>query len=476
MPQQATSPATQQQQQQQQVPAPDDNSPAIPRNGDHPATTPTSPRSTSLPHSTTATTSDSHGAPKQIMFIRHAEDELFDQRTVAEKFSTWHSSRLRKQSAEEGATIDPCLTDRGIAELTTGVNEDERRELNPMGYGGIQGGLGQIVRNFDPEVVFSSPMSRGLQSAIVAFDWSKAPIVVHYGLKEIKAGDYTKGGTMPRGKPGSRCLPVSYLKEAVSRHPRSSGGTVDWSIMDHGLSGRDDWFDAHEPNATMRVKLSQFVNCLLKRPESRIAVITHGGALRTLLGISVDHSEFAIVNLRDLAPAPASVAAATTPERAAQASSTSQTKAPFRPHINVDFSQPGCNKVVAFDIAQLSPGSRCIEDENGHTDVEHKKVRRAFKDAYAQKRMRLAHNTDSTPAQTSIALACSACTNTAPGTSTNTNTTSNPSAAVSNSSRPRNFDASSSAAAPNSRSSSSSGSGGGGGGIKGSAGAGSVAK
>ena len=330
MPQQATSPATQQQQQQQQqVPAPDDNSPAIPRNGDHPATTPTSPRSTSLPHSTTATTSDSHGAPKQIMFIRHAEDELFDQRTVAEKFSTWHSSRLRKQSAEEGATIDPCLTDRGIAELTTGVNEDERRELNPMGYGGIQGGLGQIVRNFDPEVVFSSPMSRGLQSAIVAFDWSKAPIVVHYGLKEIKAGDYTKGGTMPRGKPGSRCLPVSYLKEAVSRHPRSSGGTVDWSIMDHGLSGRDDWFDAHEPNATMRVKLSQvglldgcfsvelpvsndggillvcdhmhvttpatfvnpyclqFVNCLLKRPESRIAVITHGGALRTLLGISV---------------------------------------------------------------------------------------------------------------------------------------------------------------------------------------------
>ena len=191
------------------------------------------------------------------MFIRHAEDELFDQRTVAEKFSTWHSSQLRKQSVEEGATIDPCLTDRGIAELTTGVNEVERHELNPMGYGGIQGGLGRIVRDFNPEVIFSSPMSRGLQSAIVAFDWSKAPIVVHYGLKEIKAGDYTKGGTKPRGKPGSRCLPVSYLKEAVSRHPRSSGGTVDWSIMDSCLSGRDDWFDAHEPNATMRAKLSE---------------------------------------------------------------------------------------------------------------------------------------------------------------------------------------------------------------------------
>jgi len=195
---------------------------------------------------------------KKIMFIRHAEDEVHGVRACATKFRKWHNDRVKSAGEAEGAVVDPCLTDRGIAALTTGVDDDERDELNAMGYGGMAGGLQQHVKQFNPQVILSSPMSRSLQSALVAFDWSKAPIVVHYGLKEIKA-DYTKGGTLPKGKPGVRCMPVSYLKETAARHPRSSKGAVDWTIMENELE-LDDWFDPTETHQSMCKKLEK-VGC-----------------------------------------------------------------------------------------------------------------------------------------------------------------------------------------------------------------------
>ena len=224
---------------------------------------------------------------KKIMFIRHAEDELYNRRDCAERFSDWHSNAVREQSEEEGATIDPCLTEHGILELTTGLqDETERRELNQIGYGGVQGGLGSHVREFSPQLIVSSPMSRSIQSALVAFDWSTAPVVLHPGLKEIKQ-DYTKGGTLPKGKPGARCLPLSYLKNAMAKHPRSSGGKTDFSVMEEALDGVDDWFDPNETHETMCEQLNMACEFLLNRPEERIAVLTHGGVLRKILNLVV---------------------------------------------------------------------------------------------------------------------------------------------------------------------------------------------
>jgi hypothetical protein len=189
-------------------------------------------------------------AAKQIIFVRHSEDEVHGKRFCARYFVQWHSAEVRAASELEKACIDPCLTDRGIQALTTGVREEERVEMSKIGYGGIPGGLLERLQRFAPDVVLSSPMSRSVQSALVAFDWSAAPLMLHPGLKELK-GDYTKGGKHPQGNAKSRCLPVSYLRECVRRHPRSSGAPVDFTLMETETGGKDDWFNPQESARSM---------------------------------------------------------------------------------------------------------------------------------------------------------------------------------------------------------------------------------
>lgn len=69
------------------------------------------------------------------------------------------------------------------------------------GYGGIQGGLNQITEAFAPELVVTSPLSRAIQTALVAFDHSDVPVLVHPHIKELKK-DHTFNGRYPEGKPG----------------------------------------------------------------------------------------------------------------------------------------------------------------------------------------------------------------------------------------------------------------------------------
>lgn len=119
------------------------------------------------------------------------------------------------------------------------------------------------------QLVVSSPLSRAIQTSIVAFDHSPAPVIVHPDLKELKK-DYTFNGRYPAGKPGCSGIPGSSLRDAVSRHPRASTAPVDTSLLD---KRGELWFDPTQSHQSQLDELEGFVDWLSNRPEKRIAVV-----------------------------------------------------------------------------------------------------------------------------------------------------------------------------------------------------------
>eukprot|EP00241_Pyramimonas_parkeae_P015127 CAMPEP_0114291074 /NCGR_PEP_ID=MMETSP0059-20121206/8287_1 /TAXON_ID=36894 /ORGANISM="Pyramimonas parkeae, Strain CCMP726" /LENGTH=545 /DNA_ID=CAMNT_0001412537 /DNA_START=369 /DNA_END=2007 /DNA_ORIENTATION=- len=178
---------------------------------------------------------------KQLMFVRHCQDEVFpvkDNRAVSERFANWHSAESRELDTPENGRRDPCLTELGIRAASTGIDDTLRCQMNRVnGYGGIQGGLNQITEAFAPELVVTSPLSRAIQTALVAFDHSDVPVLVHPHIKELKK-DHTFNGRYPEGKPGCAGTSLSLLRKAIDEHPRASGAPIDTSLVteENGLT------------------------------------------------------------------------------------------------------------------------------------------------------------------------------------------------------------------------------------------------
>ena len=113
------------------------------------------------------------------------------------------------------------------------------------------------------------------------------PIVVNPALKEVKNPDYTEGGTLPEGKPGSQGVPKSYLEAAIAAHPRSAGGSAD---LDTCIQA-EKWWSATQPYSEQMAAFNGLPAWLATRPEERIAVVTHGGILTRLLKTEVGHGQ-----------------------------------------------------------------------------------------------------------------------------------------------------------------------------------------
>ena len=246
------------------------------------------------------TTSASPGV-KCILAVRHCQDEVEPRttsdtprghkkrqgRTLGSRFHSWHTPTFRAERRGR----DPCLTDVGVQAAGSGVEDDALRlRLNEVGYGGVAGGLEPVGSAFEPELIVCSPLSRAVQTALVMFNHSSAPLIVHPALKEIKA-DYTAGGKFPGGKPGCQGLPRSALEAALAAHPRSSGASADTSLLN------DDWFDPHEPHASQTARVDEFERWLMSRPERSVAVVSHGGCLRYWLQRDLAHGQYCCAEL-----------------------------------------------------------------------------------------------------------------------------------------------------------------------------------
>jgi hypothetical protein len=125
----------------------------------------------------------------EVCFIRLGLETGPRCSTPCERFADWHQ--------EPDQLHDPVLSSTGFVMCSSGVPE----QAVEVGLGGINGGLWALAADLQPQLVLCSPTSACIQSAVVAFGGSEAPIVVHPALKTFKKRPLTANGQYPDGAP-----------------------------------------------------------------------------------------------------------------------------------------------------------------------------------------------------------------------------------------------------------------------------------
>ena len=112
------------------------------------------------------------------------------------------------------------------------------------------------------EVVLTSPLSRAIQTAAIAFDGCPAPVVAHEGCRERLGVN-----------PCDRRRTVTELRERFG-----------WVDFDAAMGGAPDadalWTpDVREAREDIQARFIAFLGDLVRRPEREIAVVTHSSFL-----------------------------------------------------------------------------------------------------------------------------------------------------------------------------------------------------
>lgn len=133
-----------------------------------------------------------------------------------------------------------------------------------------------------PELVVCSPLTRAMQTALLAFGDVGVPIVPHPALREVPPRGYGPSGTHQqpecRGRPAKVLLADARLVAAGLIDAR-----VDWALLPAGEEAW--WSDAVEEESAFEKRLVAFSCWLLERREASVAVVCHFNVIQHLLRI-----------------------------------------------------------------------------------------------------------------------------------------------------------------------------------------------
>lgn len=150
------------------------------------------------------------------------------------------------------------LARHGDAAYETGGSGDSGGSLTAAGRGQAHR-LGHRLNDFQPTVVFCSELSRAVQTAEIAAGVVSVPVEVRVGLQEYDVGD-------ERGRPYN-----ASLFEPLQLH---------WlrGDLSAGIPGGEDG------HAVARRMFSALENISERAAGGTVAVVSHGGAIISVLG------------------------------------------------------------------------------------------------------------------------------------------------------------------------------------------------
>lgn len=128
-------------------------------------------------------------------------------------------------------------------------------------------------------VVISSPLRRAIQTSVNAFgrlfEWRNLPLVL--------CPEFEENGLNPCDTGSVKTVT---FEKIFSNNFKSSSTLEDEfpGLQTEIRALPENWFRKTDDRVDVAVKRTQAINLLLARPESVIAVVTHNGFLRTLLG------------------------------------------------------------------------------------------------------------------------------------------------------------------------------------------------
>ena len=171
---------------------------------------------------------------KTIYFMRHAES---------------NAQICRKREIDSPSLLDCYITRLGV----------------------IQAKSAWYDKNNLPELIVVSPLTRAIQTAIIAFDNIDIPIICHPYLKEV-------GGSK---LPENHFRGIVNLLNDKNLHIYSLFDKIDFSLI------TSEWSNSYEANNAPRkvTYLSdKLLKWLLERPEKIILCVTHYNVIKNILG------------------------------------------------------------------------------------------------------------------------------------------------------------------------------------------------
>ena len=171
---------------------------------------------------------------KTIYFMRHAES---------------NAQICRKREIDSPSLLDCYITRLGVIQATSAWYD----------------------KNNLPELIVVSPLTRAIQTAIIAFDNIDIPIICHPYLKEV-------GGSK---LPENHFRGVVNLLNDKNLQSYSLFDKIDLSLI------TSEWCNSYEANNAPRkvTYLSdKLLKWLLERPEKRILCVTHYNVIKNILG------------------------------------------------------------------------------------------------------------------------------------------------------------------------------------------------
>tara|TARA_Y100000389_G_scaffold105375_1_gene102272 strand:+ start:504 stop:1121 length:618 start_codon:yes stop_codon:yes gene_type:complete len=171
---------------------------------------------------------------KTIYFMRHAES---------------NAQICRKREIDSPSLLDCYITRLGVIQATSAWSD----------------------KNNLPELIVVSPLTRAIQTAIIAFDNIDIPIICHPYLKEV-------GGSK---LPENHFRGVVNLLNDKNLQSYSLFDKIDISLI------TSEWCNSYEANNAPRkvTYLSdKLLKWLLERPEKRILCVTHYNVIKNILG------------------------------------------------------------------------------------------------------------------------------------------------------------------------------------------------
>jgi broad specificity phosphatase PhoE len=186
---------------------------------------------------------------KTVHFVRHAQG--FHNEATAQV----GGSLVPIEHTTEGAWrfLDCGLTPRGVQECLA-----------------ARDGAASAT-TCQPDLVVVSPLVRALQTAHLIFGRRNIPFLVHHTCRE-RWGRYTCDKRKTKTEIVAEMGPVFH----------GTGDAVDFESHGFPTEGDIDWTAEREPSEHCIARGLEFVDWLSRRPESEIAVVTHGSFLRHL--------------------------------------------------------------------------------------------------------------------------------------------------------------------------------------------------
>lgn len=162
------------------------------------------------------------------------------------------------------------------------VDNDILRDapLAPSGEDQARKLRGLLVERGGPhvELVVCSPLTRALQTAIIAFGDAGVPILPHPGIRENGARGCGAPGSRQQPECTGRCL--ADLRSDMRLQSRS----VDWSATFAIESSSAAWWsETIETQECLDGRLNDFCDWLARRPEVSFAVVCHFNVITRLL-------------------------------------------------------------------------------------------------------------------------------------------------------------------------------------------------